>query len=44
MEKAEYQGNLDCPQRDSAELKKYAGAQSVDGHVKRAISEEKLAQ
>ena len=29
MENAEYQGNLSCPQRDSAEHEGYAGAQSV---------------
>ena len=29
MVKAEYQGNLSCPQRDSAEHEEYAGAQSV---------------
>ena len=28
--KAEYQENLSCPQRDSAEHEEYAGAQSVD--------------
>ncbi|MGM9768075.1 MAG: group II intron reverse transcriptase/maturase [Candidatus Cryptobacteroides sp.] len=30
MKNAEYQGNLSCPQRDSAEHEGYAGAQSVD--------------
>ena len=30
MKNAEYQGNLSCPQRNSAEHKGYAGAQSVD--------------
>ena len=29
MKNAEYQGNLSCPQRDSAEHEGYAGAQSV---------------
>ena len=29
MKKAEYQGNLSCPQRDSAEHEEYVGAQSV---------------
>lgn len=29
MKNAEYQGSLSCPQRDSAEHKGYAGAQSV---------------
>ena len=29
MKNAEYQGNLSCPQRDSAEHEVYAGAQSV---------------
>ena len=29
MKNAEYQGSLSCPQRDSAEYKGYAGAQSV---------------
>ena len=31
MKNAEYQGNLSCPQRASAEHEGYAGAQSVDG-------------
>jgi len=31
MTNAEYQGNLSCPQRDSAEHEGYAGAQSVGG-------------
>ena len=31
MKNAEYQGNLSCPQRDSAEHEGYAGAQSVGG-------------
>ena len=31
MKKAEYQGNLSCPQRDSAEHEGYVGAQSVGG-------------
>ncbi len=31
MKKAEYQGSLGYPQRDSAEHKEYVGAQSVDG-------------
>ena len=30
MENAEYQGNLSCPQRDSAEHEGNAGVQSVD--------------
>ena len=29
MKNAEYQGNLSCPQRNSAEHEGYAGAQSV---------------
>ena len=29
MKNAEYQGNLSCPQRDSAEHEGYEGAQSV---------------
>lgn len=29
MKNAEYQGNLSCPQRDSAEHERYVGAQSV---------------
>lgn len=31
MKNAEYQGNLSCPQRASAEHEGYAGAQSVGG-------------
>ena len=31
MKNAEYQENLSCPQRDSAEHEGYAGAQSVGG-------------
>ena len=31
MKNAEYQGNLSCPQRDSAEHEGYVGAQSVGG-------------
>ena len=33
MKNAEYQENLSCPQRDSAEHEGYAGAQGVGGQV-----------